>query len=238
MGQETTPTKRVSFLDELRALTVLSMVAFHASYDLAYIYALDMPWFTADPFQEIWRCSISWTFLLLAGWMTHHSRSNMRRGCIYAAVAVLVWIATTVAAVDTPVNFGIIYCMAACTLIYAVLHKVLERIHPAMITVASLTLFFVCRTVPRHVYALGGLAWLGFPSAGFASGDYYPLVPFLFMYLTGASLARWYFSSKTGYPDWMYSRHSRLLSSIGKNSLIVYVLHQPIVLGVLMLVMG
>ena len=237
MQQEMSTPGRVVLLDELRGLTVLSMVAFHASYDLAYIYGVNMPWFTDGLFQDIWRCSISWTFLLLAGWMTHHSNNNVKRGCIYATVALLVWIATTVVAVDTPVNFGIIYCMAACTLLYSLVHKAMDRINPALLSALFLIAFFLTRAVPTHVYSMGGLAWLGFPYPGFASGDYYPLIPFSFMYLTGASLARWYFSKRNGYPSWMYKNHSRTLSLIGRNSLAVYVLHQPIVLGLLILIM-
>lgn len=238
MARETSAANRVIFLDELRGFTVLSMVAFHASYDLAYIYGISMPWFTEGPIQDIWRCSISWTFLLLAGWMTRHSRNNLKRGSIYAAVAVLVWAATTIAAVDTPVNFGIIYCMAASTLLYALLRKGLGRVNPVVLSAIFLAAFFLFRAVPTHRYAMEGLAWLGFPSARFESGDYYPLIPFVFMYLTGASLARWYFSKRENYPRWMYKNHCRILSAIGRNSLIIYVLHQPIVLGMLMFVMS
>lgn len=79
---ERKPAERIVFFDTLRGLTILSMVAFHTTYDLAYLYGYDMPWFTSTLFQDIWRASISWTFLILAGWMTQHSRNNLKRGRI------------------------------------------------------------------------------------------------------------------------------------------------------------
>lgn len=44
---------RVAALDTLRGFTVISMVAFHTVYDLAYIYGVSLPWFTHGPVQEL-----------------------------------------------------------------------------------------------------------------------------------------------------------------------------------------
>ena len=83
---------RIRALDVLRGLTVLSMVAFHTAYDLAYIFELPVPWFTSRPVQDIWRNSISWTFLFLAGWMCAYSRNNVKRAIRYGAFAHGYWI--------------------------------------------------------------------------------------------------------------------------------------------------
>ncbi len=238
MSEKTELTSnRVILLDEVRGFTIVSMVAFHTCYDLAYIYGLNMPWFTNSPFQEIWRCSISWVFLLLAGWMTTHSRNNVKRGSQYAAVAIVVWLVTTIAAVDTPISFGIIYCMAACTLLFTVLEKPLEKTNPITVFLVALIAFFLTREIPHAIYPIKYLAWLGFPSPAFISGDYYPLIPFFFMYLAGASMARWFRKSKHIYPSWMFKTHVAPLAIIGKHSLAVYILHQPVVLLILMMVM-
>lgn len=159
--------KRLHALDELRGAAVLSMVAFHAAYDLVYLYGVDMPLFTTGWIQELWRVSISWTFLALAGWMTSLSRSNLRRGCQYAAVAVAIWIATSWAAVDTPISFGIIYCMAACTLLW----WCLEHAFPQALTrwrgpaaFLCVVLFGVLYQVPRSRYAVGASPGWAFPA--------------------------------------------------------------------------
>ena len=71
--------KRITIFDTIRGFTMLSMAGFHACYDLAYLYGWDMPWFTETVFQDIWRASISWVFLFIAGWMCTLSRNNGTR---------------------------------------------------------------------------------------------------------------------------------------------------------------
>lgn len=101
--------KRITVFDTIRGFTMLSMAGFHTCYDLAYLYGWDMPWFTQTIFQDIWRASISWVFLFIAGWMCTLSRNNIKRAAKYAAAALVVWIATTLVSVDDSVNFGIIF---------------------------------------------------------------------------------------------------------------------------------
>lgn len=231
---------RVAALDTLRGFTVTSMVAFHTVYDLAYIYGVSLPWFTHGPVQELWRISISWVFLLLAGWMCSLSRNNVRRGLLYATCAAAVWAATSVAAVDTPISFGILFCMAGSTLAFAML----ERCAPTAVERRSIPLavlfglLFICTyTVPHARYAVGGLAWLGFPDPSFASGDYYPLIPFGFLYLSGACAGCAWRQTKRVYPGWMRKDWAPPLSWIGRRSLVIYLLHQPAALGVLSIVL-
>ena len=205
--------KRITIFDTVRGFTMLSMAGFHACYDLAYLYGWDMPWFTETVFQDIWRASISWVFLFIAGWMCTLSRNNVKRALKYAAAALIVWIATTLASVDDSVNFGIIYCMAAC-----------------------LILFALTWGIPKAVYPLPYLAWLGFPSPCFVSGDYYPLFPFVFMYLTGFFAAQAAQASSLEAPAWAYANPIPALAVLGRHALPFYLLHQPVILGVLELV--
>lgn len=98
--------KRITVFDTIRGFTMLSMAGFHACYDLAYLYGWKMPWFTQTIFQDIWRASISWVFLFIAGWMCTLSRNNIKRAVKYAAAALVVWVATTLVSVDDSVNFA------------------------------------------------------------------------------------------------------------------------------------
>ena len=70
---------RITIFDTVRGFTMLSMAGFHACYDLAYLYGWDMPRFTETVFQDIWRASISWVFLFIAGWMCTRSCNNVKR---------------------------------------------------------------------------------------------------------------------------------------------------------------
>ena len=67
-AHEENPRKpRIAFFDSLRGFTIISMVAFHAAYDAAYLFGFEIPWFTDPIIQTVWRSSISWVFLALAG---------------------------------------------------------------------------------------------------------------------------------------------------------------------------
>lgn len=231
--------QRIALFDTVRGMTVISMVAFHVTYDLVYLYGCNIPLFTQGPFQEIWRSSISWTFLLLAGWMTRLSRNNWRRAGVYALAAFTVYVATSLVAVDTPVSFGIIFCMAASTALFQLLKDLVDRFPATVGAVAFLALFFLTQQVPKGIYEIPYLAWLGFPTAGFASGDYYPVLPFSFMYLAGSCIGRTFEERlQAGYPAWMKSDYCPPLSWVGRKSLIIYLIHQPIAILILMLIFG
>lgn len=224
-------TARLVLLDEVRGFTIVSMVLFHAAYDAAYLYGYDLAWFQEPIIQNVWRCSISWVFLLLAGWMTAYSRSNARRATRYALCALLVFAATAVASVDTAVTFGILFCMAASTAVYCVAEPALKRVPPALGLFGTLALFGITYAVPHARYAVEGLAWLGCPSPTFSSGDYYPLLPYLFMYLAGAFCQR-LFMERYGNepPAAMTSSHCGPLALIGRHSLEIYLVHQPLLI--------
>ena len=232
---------RVGAFDVARGAAVISMVAFHLCYDLKFIATADLAWF-APPLQDVWRASISWTFLFIAGCMCPLSRSNLRRALQYGAVALLIWAATTLVAVDAPISFGIIYCMAACTLVaWALGHA--GALPTGPVAAAALFIAFLALQglrggiigvppasveLPSWLYETEWLSWLGFPGPGFSSGDYYPLLPHLLLFLSGASMGS--FWARRGYPRWACEAHLEPLTWFGRHALLVYIVHQPVLL--------
>ena len=240
------PTSRIGIFDVLRGLAVISMVLFHFCYDYVFIAGKELAWFE-PPFRDIWRASISWTFLFVAGCMCSQSRSNFKRGGVYAAVALALYVVTLVAAVDTPISFGIIFCMAASTLIYACLQRfnIAPRGYAAALILFAL---FICCLplakgnigigplsfeLPASLYSTPYLSWLGLPGPGFASGDYYPLLPYSLLYLSGAAAAAVW--AEKGYPESLVNFTIQPFSWVGRHALLIYVLHQPVILALLQL---
>ncbi len=217
------------------------MVLFHLCYDLRFIYGLGLGWF-APPLQDVWRASISWTFVFIAGCMFPLSRSNLRRGAQYAGVALAIFVVTSVASVDTPISFGIIYCMAACTLVTWALAAggLVPRgpVAAAALLVAFVVLLGLPRgfvgigpvsvALPEWAYGSEWVSWLGLPGPAFSSGDYYPLLPYLMLYLAGAAMgSSW---AERGYPGWARRLRVAPLNFVGRHALAVYVVHQPVLL--------
>ena len=239
----TVPSGRIGIFDIVRGAAVVSMVLFHLCYDLKFIAGVPLPWFE-PPLQDVWRCSISWTFLFVAGCMCPLSGSNLRRAVQYGAVALAIWVVTTVAAVDVPISFGIIYCMAACTFVawaLSLAHALPRGRVAALVLAAAFVLLLglpdgyvgiagLRAEIPRALYDSGLLSWLGLPGGGFASGDYYPLLPYLMLYLAGAACAGTW--REAGYPTWAKDCRCAPLELVGRHALLVYVVHQPLLLAV------
>lgn len=235
------PPQRANVFDMLRGACVISMVTFHYCYDLTELAGVSLPWFK-PPFEDVWRASISWSFLCIAGIMCSFSRNNFKRGLRYSSVAFAVWAVTALVAVDVPISFGIIFCMAASTLVYAWLQKL--GLQPrgfaaGLVMLATFTLLIgipkgtvgigaLSVQVPHALYSTEWLSWLGFPGPSFSSGDYYPLLPYCLMYLTGASVGPWIreYVMRTRLSE----LRCRPLEAVGRHALAVYVIHQPILL--------
>ena len=85
--------------------------------------------------------------------------------------------------------------------------------------------------VPSGLYFSKYLGIIGLPGPGFRSADYFPLLPWFFLFLTGCFIGKWFKERKI--PDFMMKKHSDFLSKIGSNTLAIYIVHQPIIYGVL-----
>ncbi|MBR3226161.1 MAG: DUF1624 domain-containing protein [Atopobiaceae bacterium] len=238
---------RFHLFDALRGFSILSMVAFHFCYDLKFIAGYSMDWF-APPLQDVWRASISWTFLLIAGIMCSLSKDNLKRSLRYGALALAIYVVTLVAAVDYPISFGIIYCMAACTFVSWLLSILGIRpkgpIAGAILLVCFLLLLGVpygyvgagayAMRLPTQWYASPWLSWLGLPGPGFISGDYYPLIPYLLLFLAGSAFGWWW--KDIGFPEACSKIKCAPLEFVGRHPLEIYIVHQPVLLGICALI--
>ncbi len=235
--------ERLHGIDVIRGIAIISMVAFHACYDLVYLYGVRLP-LLSGPVVDIWRASISWTFLVVAGSMCCLSHDNLRRAGRYLALSLAIFVVTFVAGVDDPISFGIIFCMGASTLVAALLERVDALPSGVPATIALAVAFVVLLHLPAGTIGIGTaraavpsapyecalLAWLGFPGPGFVSGDYYPLLPYCLLYLAGTGLWRTFGERISPV---MTRVRCRPLEFVGRHPLAIYVAHQPIILGFL-----
>ena len=95
----------------------------------------------------------------------------------------------------------------------------LHRIIPA---IPKLTI-----RIPEALYANLATAYLGFPPADFYSTDYFSLLPWNFLYLCGYEL-HWILKAAGVLDNPILKKEIRPLAFMGRNSLVIYLLHQPV----------
>lgn len=228
-------------LDTLRGVTILSMTAYHACWDLVYMFGADWPWYRGTG-AYIWQQSICWTFILLSGFCWPLGRRPLRRGLMAFGGGLLVSAVTMLAMPGDSIFCGVLSLLGAATLLTIPLDPLLRRIPARAGMAGSFLLFLLLRDVNSgylgfegvHVLALPGwlyrnlfTACLGFPPAGFRSADYFSLFPWVFLFLTGYFLHR----LRREEPATL---RLPVVSAMGRHSLAVYLLHQPLVYGVLL----
>ncbi|MBF0991395.1 MAG: DUF1624 domain-containing protein, partial [Atopobium sp.] len=155
MGVELEQSKgRVTFFDTIRGISVVSMILFHFTYDLFFISHIKLTWFTPLVMQ-IWVPSISYPFIFIAGCMCAFSKNSFKRAGVYGLVALAIFAATTFANIDTPINFGIFFCMASCTLVEALISRFAIPPKGYAAAILFLLLFVICIPISAGHIGLG-----------------------------------------------------------------------------------
>ncbi len=235
--------KRLSLLDGLRGITLLSMIAYHAAYDLVYLYHRQLPGYRGLP-GYLWQQSICWTFLFLSGYCRGISRSGtgrqLRRGLILSGCGLLITAVTALVMPDSVVIMGVLSFYGLAVLLTALASPLLSRISAPAGLLCCLVLFFLTRNVPSgslgfesiRLCSLPGFLYqgipmmiLGFPWPGFYSTDYFSLLPWIFLFWSG------YYSSSIVRPAFLEKSFCRPLEFLGRHSLLIYMLHQPVIMA-------
>ena len=227
--------QRHTWLDALRGLALLNMIAYHASWDLVYLLGVDWPWFSGSG-AHLWQQGICRTFILLSGFCWCLSRRWLRHGVKVFVSGLLVTAVTQVAMPDNVVWWGVLTFLGAADLLTGVLQPLLRRIPPWAGLFGAYVLFELTenvewgtlagRDLPLWLYSGGHLsAFLGFPPQGFFSTDYFPLLPWLFWFLMGYFL--FFLWKPYGEHLSLGSRPVPVLGWLGRHSLLVYLVHQP-----------
>ncbi|MBQ3276932.1 MAG: DUF1624 domain-containing protein [Oscillospiraceae bacterium] len=224
---------RIGWLDAWRGAAVLVMIGWHLCWDLAMLGVLP-PERMEGPLAVGVRYFIACSFVLIAGISCRFSRSNARRGVRILLCALAITAVTRLA--GQPVWFGILHLLGCCILLYAWLGPKLEKLPELPTAAVCLILFFVFNSICYRVRVnVPGLWMFGFRTPSFRSADWYPLFPWLFLFLPGTVAGGWIRRTAGA------GRQGRSwppLEWIGRRALWVYLLHQPVLLALAMLFTG
>ena len=238
------PSVRYHLIDALRGFALVNMVLFHLMYDIFNIFSAETGW-NSEPLTIIWERFICCSFIILSGVSFNFSHRPFKRGIILNAFGFLITIVTVIFIPSQAVWFGILNFLGCAMMLSYPLKEYLENIKPVVGAVCSLLLFAFLYGVPdgyvgffglelfklpEFLYGIKALAFIGFPSIDFHSTDYFPIIPWIFLFLAG------YFAwriIKNRNADRFFKRKIPFFDFIGRHTLIIYILHQPIIMGIL-----
>lgn len=242
-------SRRVVFLDELRGLCLILMILYHGLYDLTYIFGRNIP-FRSLPLNML-QLFICCNFIFISGISSRFSRSNIKRGAVVLGVGIVMSLVTWFFMPEQVVVFGILHLLGICMILHGLIFrkKQVEWISPlAGIIVCGLLFAFTWGVssgyvgffglwkvfLPQALYRFYALSPIGFLSPDFFSSDYFPLLPWMFLFFAGSFLGVPFRDNDM--PEFFYKKHIPFLGAVGKHTMIVYVLHQPVLYGLLTLV--
>jgi uncharacterized membrane protein len=227
------------------------MLAMHFLYDVNVVFGREPAWYLR-PVVRIWQQYICWSFILIAGFaFPWGRRKNLRRGLLLNACGLLITAVTLLFLPEEAIRFGILNFLGCAILLTIPLERGLKKLPPLLGLALFFLLFLLLRHVESGTIALGGLfrvqlpkglyrfrwlAPLGFPDAHFRSSDYFPMLPWYLLFLCGYELHRIVIPR----PALRRLLQTRLplLSTVGRKTLPVYLLHQPILYGLCLLIFG
>ena len=235
---------RLAGLDTIRGITLLSMMLYHTCWDLVFLFGKKIPGYSGLG-GYVWQQSICWTFILLAGFCWSLGSHHLKRGLIVFGSGILITFVTLLVMPESRVIFGVLTLIGSCMLLLIPMEKLLLKLRTEIGLVGSFLLFLLFRNVntgylgfenwnilklPDGFYENLFTTYLGFPQKGFFSADYFSLLPWFFLFLTGFYLYQ--LVQKNHMMEKLFSWRVPGFDVIGRHSLLIYLLHQPAVFGI------
>ena len=213
---------RIKELDMLRGSCILAMIAVHFIYDLTELYSV----FPAYPPYFTWLKEQGGTvFFLISGASATLGPRPLRRGLQVLGCAAAV--SAVAAAAGSPIRFGVLHCLGLCMVLWTFF-----RHFPGSVRLLFSAASLIAGTVfSRRTVSMSFLYPLGLVRADFFSADYFPLFPFFGFFLAGSCLGtRFYRTGRSLLPLSFTSPFSRFLCLCGRRSLLLYLIHQPVLI--------
>lgn len=238
-----TTTKRFGEIDLLRSLAIVLMIVYHTAFDLAVLYGWNIDvlhgwwWLLARSTACLFLLLVGISFALSRQRMAHKNlrrfdqwKRHLRRALIVGGAAGLVSLGTYIANPHTFVRFGILHLIAVSALLLPLVAPLKLRTLPLGFLLLLLHPF-AQEILSTHAWFLS----IGIRPYGFASVDYFPLIPWFGVILIGYGAGQLFF---TNHKPRTTNRNLSLFMWLGRHSLFLYLIHQPIIIGVLWMILG
>ncbi len=237
-GSAAQPVARFERLDAVRGVAIVWMAAFHFCFDLSH-FKLIQENFYVDPFWTVQRAVIVTMFMFVAGVgqaIALRQDSGWprfwRRWAQIAACAVLVSLGSALMFPKSFITFGVLHGFAVMLILMR-----LTASAGAWLWWAGLLAIFLPQFVAHPWFDTRLTNWVGLVTRKPMTEDFAPLLPWLGVMWWGLASGRWVLARR---PQWLADPLPKALSGLallGRWSLSFYMLHQPVLIGALLLFM-
>ena len=222
--------KRIWELDVFRGICILGVIAVHFIYDLVELYQI-VDW----EYPLLFSIVKNWggvLFVVLSGVCVTLGRRSVRRGLIVFGCGMVITAVTFGMYKfgfdkSIMIYFGVLHCLGVCMILWALFKKCPTWLLALLgIAMVILGLYLRGRITASDYWLIP----LGFLPPRFATSDYFPLFPNLGYFLLGSTLGRTVYRKKESLLPQVNQNHFlvRFFSFCGRQSLLIYLAHQPI----------
>ena len=229
--------ERIWELDALRGFCILCVIFIHFMFDLGFFFGKELHFPPLYTFIQQYGGAI---FVVLSGCCATLGSRSFRRGVLVFGCGMLITLVTFgmyrmgMAASDVVVKFGVLHLLGVCMMLY----PLLKKLPTTALSVLAAAIVAIGYAIQGMRFSVHWLFPLGFVYPGFTSSDFFPLLPQLGWFLLGIVIGRTLYHEKrtllpgTAQDFFLF----RFFQWCGRQSLWIYLLHQPLVYGVLELI--
>lgn len=199
------------------------MAIFHLVFDLNQFAGFDI-----DYLSGFWYWvgkAAALTFIFLAGISSGFSKNTVRRGIKVLVFAMAITLATYIFYREQYIRFGILHFLGTSMIIF----PVLKRMNNILLFTSAAVIAFAAIPLNNVLLDTSLLLPFGMMYKGFTTFDYYPLSPYLSVFILGILAYKVYYYKKQSL--FKFSFENKGISMISNNSLAIYLLHQPIIIA-------
>lgn len=235
--------KRLAVIDMARGTAILAMIVYHLAWDFGFVGLVSFD-VTLEPGWIAFQRAILSSFLILTGVSLVLAHGDgirwsafWRRFAVIGGAALLVTAGTYAFSPETFVYFGILHAIA----LFGLMGLAFLRLPVAVVGLVALVMLTLPLVFQSGVFAARPLSWIGLWDVPPPSEDLVPVLPWLGVTLAGIAVTRWargtrVFEKLAGIGA--ATVPARALVWLGRWSLVIYLVHQPVMLGGLMLATG